>query len=125
MSLNVYLRVGEERIEDCPHCEGSGKVNHGREEVFSTNITHNLNKMADAAGIYQACWRPEEIGVTKAGQLVPLLREGLRRLQADPTHFRKFNAENGWGTYEHFVPWVRQYLSACEDNPDADVSVSR
>lgn len=26
--------------------------------VFETNITHNLNTMADKAGIYYACWRP-------------------------------------------------------------------
>lgn len=31
-------------------------------EVFSANITHNLGEMADKAGIYKACWRPEEIG---------------------------------------------------------------
>ena len=28
------------------------------EEVFSANITNNLNKMANAAGIYDALWRP-------------------------------------------------------------------
>jgi hypothetical protein len=94
-------------------------------EVFSANITHNLGKMADAAGIYQALWRPEELGITKAGQLVPLLRAGLERLRADPAKFEKFNAPNGWGLYEHFVPWVTKYLQACEDYPDADVSVSR
>lgn len=94
-------------------------------EVYSSNITHNLNKMADAAGIYYACWRPEEIGVTKASQLIPLLREGLAKLVADPEHYKQFNSSNGWGMYEHFVPWVREYLAACEEYPDANVSVSR
>ena len=93
--------------------------------VYSANITHNLGKMADEAGIYYACWRPEEIGVTKANQLIPLLRDGLAKLTADPAHFRKFNSKNGWGLYENFVPWVRDYLNACEGYPDADVSVSR
>ncbi len=32
---------------------------------------------------------------------------------------------NGWGTYKNFVPWVAKYLAACEEYPDADVSVSR
>jgi hypothetical protein len=93
--------------------------------VYEANVTHNLNRMADAAGIYQVCWRPEELGLTKAGQLVPLLRAGLDYLRADPVFFRQYNPSNGWGTYEGFVEWVAAYLAACEANPDADVSVSR
>lgn len=125
MSLDVSLYVGEDRIEPCEHCNGTGKVNHGRECVYDANITHNLTTMADAAGIYKACWRPEEIGVTKAKELIPLLREGLAKLRADPAKYEAFNASNGWGLYKHFVPWVEQYLAACEENPEADVSVSR
>lgn len=93
--------------------------------VFSANITHNLNGMAEAAGIYKECWRPEEIGITKAGQLIESLKAGLERLCADPGKFEKFNAPNGWGLYKNFVPWVKSYLEACMDYPEADVSVSR
>jgi hypothetical protein len=28
--------------------------------IYSSNITHNLGAMAQAAGIYQACWRHED-----------------------------------------------------------------
>lgn len=94
-------------------------------EVYSANITHNLGKMAEEAGIYEALWRPEEIGCTKAAQLVPLLRDGLAKLRANPAHYEQFNAANGWGLYEHFVPFVAKYLAACEANLDADVSVWR
>lgn len=125
MSLDVSLNVGEERIEPCVHCDGTGKVNHGRPCVFDGNITHNLNKMAEAAGIYQAMWRPDEIGVTKAGQLIPLLHDGLARLHADPKKFKVHNPENGWGDYEVLCRFVANYLSACEENPEADVSVCR
>lgn len=93
--------------------------------VFSSNITHNLNRMAQEAGIYQHLWRPEELGITKAAQLIEPLRTGLTLLRCDPARFRQFDAPNGWGTYEHFVPFVEEYLAACEQNPDADVSVSR
>ena len=71
------------------------------EEVFSSNITHNLNRMAEEAGIYQACWRPEEIGVTHAAQLIPLLETGIAKLKADPEQFSKFDAPNKWGMYKH------------------------
>jgi hypothetical protein len=94
-------------------------------DVFSANITHNLNRMAAEAGIYDACWRPEEIGITKAGDLIPLLEKGLADLKSRHEHFEQFNAENGWGCYEHFVPWVEKYLEACRDYPEATVRASR
>lgn len=92
---------------------------------FSSNITHNLNTMAGEAGIYEACWRPEEIGVTTAAQLIPILEKGLALLKSDPKRFEKFNASNGWGKYEYFVPWVEKYLNACRQYPDHTISVSR
>jgi hypothetical protein len=94
-------------------------------EVFSANITHNLNAMAEAAGIYKELWRPDEIGVTTAAQLIAPLREGLVRLRSDPEKFIALEPENKWGTYAAFVPWVERYLAACEGYPDAEVQVSR
>ena len=93
--------------------------------VFDANITHNLGVMAEEAGIYKHLWRPEEIGITKASQLIEPLREAITLMRADPTRFEKHNASNGWGLYEHFVPWLERYLAACEEYPDADVGVSR
>lgn len=93
--------------------------------VYSANITHNLGKMATAAGIYECLWRPEEIGINRAEQLISPLSLGLRRLEDDPSEFHKYNSPNGWGLYEHFVPFVRAYLEACKAYPEATVSVSR
>lgn len=92
---------------------------------FSANITHNLNTMAAAAGIYHHLWRPDEIGITKAGELIEPLTEGLALLKSDPERFRVFNPENGWGSYDGLVDFVSEYLDACLRNPDALVSVSR
>ena len=94
-------------------------------EVYQANITHNLNKMADEAGLYEVLWRPDEVGFTKACQLIPLLVAGLAKLKANPKHFRQFNPSNGWGSYEGLVRFVENYLSACREYPDADVSVWR
>lgn len=96
-----------------------------RGEVYSANITHNLGKMAVEAGIYKHLWRPEEIGIAKAAQLIPALAHGLALLKSDPERFKAFNPSNGWGDYGGFVEWVEKYLAACKENPDADVSVSR
>lgn len=94
-------------------------------DVFEANITHNLHVMAAAAVLYYPCWRPEEIGATKAKDIAPLLREGLARLKAEPEKYRKLDASNGWGTYDQFVPWVERYLAACEEYPEAEIRVSR
>lgn len=95
------------------------------QEVYSSNITHNLGAMAEEAGIYSHLWRPEEIGITKAAQLIEPLTEGLALMRADPERFEKHNPKNGWGSYKAFVPWVEKYLEACKSNPDADVRASR
>ena len=116
MSLDVYLtkkawvgfgRTGEE------------------EELYSGNITHNLGTMADEAGIYYAMWRPEEIGKTKAEDIIELLEKGLDDLKSRPEHFKKFDSPNGWGMYKHFVPFVEEYLDACKKYPTAIINVSR
>jgi hypothetical protein len=91
-------------------------------EVFSANITHNLAKMADAAGIYQHLWHPDQLGIKKAKELIEPLTEGLRKMRADPVHYMQFDAKNGWGTYRDFVPWIEEYLEACKENPEAEVT---
>ena len=106
MSLNFYLTRVQPMV------------------VFDTNITHNLGKMAEAAGIYNVLWRPGEYGYATAEQIIPILREGLSKLEADPEKFKKFDSPNGWGIYDHFVPFVRKVLEACEEYPDAEIMVS-
>ena len=129
MSLYVYLTSDKREMPcpECAHCSecGGRRVVERSTEHYWANITHNLGAMADAAGIYQHLWRPEELGITKAGQLIAPLREGLARLKAEPERFKAFDAPNGWGRYGYFVPFVEKYLAACEATPDADVSVSR
>lgn len=93
-------------------------------EVYSANITHNLNRMADAAGIYGAMWRPAENGFSKADDIINPLEAGLADLKARPEHYEQFNAVNGWGLYKHFVPFVEAYLEACKAYPEASISVS-
>ena len=94
-------------------------------EVHSSNITHNLGPMARAAGIYEHLWRPEEIGLTHARELIQPLSLGLQRLKEDREGFEKYSAGNGWGTYANFVPFVEKYLHACIANPNAELRVSR
>jgi hypothetical protein len=94
-------------------------------DVFEANITHNLNKMAIEAGVYTYLWNPTKCGIVHAAQLIAPLNAGVKRMKENPAYFKQFNAKNGWGTYENFVPWIEKYIQACEENPDAKVLVSR
>ena len=107
MSLDVYLMDGD------------------GEELYSRNITHNLGKMAQEAGIYKCLWRPEEIGITHAKQMIDPLEKGVALLATEKGRFEKFNSPNGWGMWEHFVPFCMDYLQACRNHPEAQVEVSR
>jgi len=106
MSLDVYLKDGDDYL-------------------YSSNITHNLGKMAKAVDIYTHLWRPEEIDITKAWQLINPLLAGYSRLIYEKEDMEKLNSPNGWGMYEHFLPFVSGYIEACVMNPNASVEVSR
>jgi len=94
-------------------------------EVYWANITHNLNKMADEAGIYTYLWQPEETGVTKAQELIEPLTNGLALLNSDPERFKALNPPNGWGDYDGLCGFVAEYLQACKNWPEATVRASR
>ena len=94
-------------------------------EVFEANITHNLNEMADKAGIYKHLWRPEEINISKAKELIEPLTKALKDMKARPDYYKQFDSPNGWGLYIHFVPWIEKYLNACIEHPEALIGVSR
>lgn len=94
-------------------------------QCFEANITHNLVSMASEAGLYEAMWRPEEIGASKAADVIPHLTVGISVLKANPDHFRTFNPANGWGHYEGLLETAEKYLAACVSNPDAVIHISR
>ena len=119
MSLDVYLKI-ENRKCEC----GQNNINVD-EEVFEANITHNLTRMASEAGIYKHLWRPEELNITKAKDLIKPLTDGLKDMKSRPDHYKKFNADNGWGVYNDFIPWIEKYLEACIEYPEATIYINR
>lgn len=94
-------------------------------EVFTTNITHNLGKMAKEADLYETMWRPDEQGYTRAWQVIEPLSKGLASLIANKTYLEALSPTNGWGSYDGLLKATSQYLKACIDNPDAVINTSR
>ena len=114
--------------------------------LYTDNITHNLGNMANEAGIYEALWRPyrlrkdydkglehsyekessyEESVTILAKDIIDIIKKGLEDLKKRPGYYEKFNSPNGWGRYEHFVPFVEDYLEALQEYPEAIVIISR
>lgn len=99
--------------------------------VYSANITHNLNKMAmevklgGGLTLYDVLWRPDEHGMVFARDIADHLDVGWNILLSDPEKFKKFNPENGWGSYDGLCNFVYNYRNACWDQPDAELSISR
>tara|TARA_R110000796_G_scaffold4805_1_gene18245 strand:+ start:5006 stop:5368 length:363 start_codon:yes stop_codon:yes gene_type:complete len=120
MSLDVML-VREKWVS-----YDEGKTHTKEEEcIYDANITHNLGEMAKKAGIYKALWRPEEIDCKYAKDIIGRLEVGLKNLKENPHYFKRFNSPNGWGMYEHFVPFVEEYLKACKIYSYAEINISR
>ena len=94
-------------------------------KLASHNITHNLNKMAEAVGLYDVLWRPDEIGITTASQMIVPLEKGLEELVANPDKYKVFNPPNGWGNYDVFVSFCKSVLRTCQENPDAVIEADR
>lgn len=99
--------------------------------VYSDNITHNLNKMAmevklnESLTLYDVLWRPDEHELKYARDISDHLDAGWNILLSDPEKFKKFNPENGWGSYDGLCNFVYNYRNACWDAPDAELSISR
>lgn len=92
-------------------------------EVFSVNITHNLGKMAARCGIYHLLWHPEN-ETEIAGEAVEPLMDALALLKGNETFFRRFDAPNGWGRYEHFVKFVENVAKGCSEHRKATIHAS-
>lgn len=87
--------------------------------LYHANITSNLRQMATAVQLYECLWRPDEIDITHAHQLIKPLQNGLNTLLSNKNSLEIFNDKDGWGTHEQLCDFVYSYLKACYRYPDA------
>ena len=80
--------------------------------------------MAKEVELYVVLWRPGEIGITTASQMIAPLEKGLEELVANPDKYKAFNPPNGYGSYEDFVSFCRSVLANCRKYPDAVIEAS-
>jgi len=126
MSLDVYLIDPKLTMEECvcTRCDHE-HVHTYNKNLYQANITHNLGRMADACGLYDCLWRPDENDMKIAADIIPFLEKGYKELSDNREKYIKYNASNGWGSYDGFCKWVYNYLQACKEYPNAIIEVSR
>lgn len=107
ISLYLPVNTGKDVIEWC---------------CFDTNMTHNLAGMWRKAGCYDALYMSDGL---RADRVTDAIREAVARMEASPITYEALNAENGWGTYEQALPWLRSVLAAFEEYPAAIIHVSK
>lgn len=96
---------------------------------FHINITHNLVTMADECKVHGTCnynsdsavvtlydlmWHPEDnLSITNPNMdYLEDIMSCYRKLLEEPNFFKKFNPDNGWGTYEQLVKRTKEYINA-------------
>lgn len=93
--------------------------------VWSGNITHNVNDMAEVVGAYHYLWRPENVGVVKAADNIENLRRSLGMMYLNYERLKAMNPDNGWGDIDGLIELTKSYLDACIEYPKATIEISR
>lgn len=84
------------------------------------NMTNNVAPMWRAAGAPVHDFHGELAHIC-----LPVLRDAIAKMQADPDTFRAMNPENGWGSYEGCLAFLRELADDFEAHPRATVVVGR
>lgn len=115
MGLDVYLQATID----------TGDVEPITVDIYHGSVSHNCNAMAMVAGCYHAVWRPDEIGIETAKDLIPHLENGILEMREKKLELMRHEPANGFGSYEGLLRFLESYLSACRRNPKTKVYACR
>jgi hypothetical protein len=95
--------------------------------VFNINITHNLNAIANKAGVYDCLWRPEEFNIRKASDIQEKVHSAIVELEenGDAYAYIELTPKNKWGTIDGFIKQLKLIYKACVEYPNAKLSAHR
>ena len=129
-STGIFARINgetreltrEEAIAHFPDVDPNSIIENEIEtdELWHGNITHNLHEMAEHCYgrdfyLNELLWRdemPDDI-IEYITDLLACLFE----LEDHSEEYKPYNPENGWGTYEQLVKFVRSFIHALIDMP--------
>ena len=82
-------------------------------EMFDRNLTYNVKVMLNRAGIHP--WVLDGLTVK---DVRPVIENAYMVMFDNPDYFRRFEAPNGWGTYESTMSVItdlNDYLATAPD----------
>lgn len=117
--ISLYAPCAQQPCLCACHDGGAGEI-----EVFDSNYTSNCSQMWDTAGCRLRDWAYDKAAGRTAATLIEPLRTAIKTMADDPKRFIAMEPDNGWGSYEGALAWLRSILRACEKYPEASVYVS-
>jgi len=105
MGLDLYLQHPK-----CPTC------NHEPEYAYEGAYTYNVSPMWYA--IYPDTKNMIPIEGMTGKEAEPLLHDAVYRLINSRRVLERLNPDNGFGSYEGFLKFLRDVLAASQDYPD-------
>ena len=99
------------------------------EYAWTGNITHNLGKMASNVmpdgkpyTLYSLLWGGK---YKSCRDLIGKLHECILYMLMNKEELKKYNPENGWGTYEQLLEFTKEFQMACIDNQDCKIEIDK
>ena len=97
------------------------------EYAWTGNITHNLCKMASNVTpegkpytLYSLLWGGK---YKNCRDLISKLHACILYMLMNKEELKKYNPENGWGTYEQLLEFTKEFQMACIDNQDCKIKI--
>jgi hypothetical protein len=87
-------------------------------QVYESNHTSNCSGMWEDAGVDLRTMKG-----TSAKDQLPILKQAVETLRANPEKYRAMNPPNGWGSYESALRFIENLANACEENPACTIYV--
>lgn len=134
IGTGIYARVNgatkeltrQEAIEHFPDVNPDSIIEYEYTDnvYWEGNITHNLTEMAEhcmcdhVLDLYKLLWRDSYPVGLSVNEYIKLLLRAKENLETYPDDFKKYNPENGWGTYEQLLNFVKQFMVALITMPE-------
>lgn len=90
-------------------------------DVWWANHTSNTSRMWSIALGDKSL---RDLDGHEAGVEVERLAAAVARMEAAPRFYRRFNPENGWGSYDTALDFLRELTDACRRHPKTTIRVS-
>ena len=110
MSLDIWLTIEVDTGGDKPYTI----------QLYDTNMTHNVIPMWSKAGVYDALYNSEG---KQASEILESLKAGVADMTSNPEDYKELNPDNGWGSYESALYWLKQFTQACNSHPKAVIGL--